>query len=189
MTLFSACLVNSLYFCFEKSPVWQNIILYRMKKPLIDQVDREIIEILKIDATITNKEIARRVSLTPGPCLTRVQKLWKNKVLLSTHVRVNLDLFGFPVAALVEVGILEQESATFEQFCMEQINVTDLHALGNVFGNIPLSRYMLTYHTNDTEFDTAALAKKWESIPGIVTLNVTRIRKTMKVCGAEISES
>ena len=159
-----------------------------MKKPLIDQVDREIIEILKIDATITNKEIAKRVSLTPGPCLTRVQKLWKNKVLLSTHVRVNLDLFGFPDAALVEVGILEQESAAFERFCLEQENVTDLHALGSVFGTIPLSRYMLTYHTSDKEFDAAALAKKWESIPGIVSLNVSRIRKTMKVCGAEISE-
>ncbi len=39
----------------------------------LDAIDIRILEVLQDDAAITNVELARRVGLTPSPCLARVR--------------------------------------------------------------------------------------------------------------------
>ena len=47
----------------------------------IDRVDRKILSFLQQDATMTIKEIARRVHLSPTPCWKRIQRLEENGVI------------------------------------------------------------------------------------------------------------
>ena len=47
----------------------------------IDRVDRNILSFLQQDATMTIKEIARRVHLSPTPCWKRIQRLEENGVI------------------------------------------------------------------------------------------------------------
>lgn len=43
----------------------------------IDSVDLKILEQLQEDSSLTNVELARRVHLSPSPCLMRVKALEK----------------------------------------------------------------------------------------------------------------
>ncbi|MDD9811253.1 MAG: Lrp/AsnC family transcriptional regulator [Gammaproteobacteria bacterium] len=47
----------------------------------MDRVDRKILSFLQQDATMTIKEIARRVHLSPTPCWKRIQRLEENGVI------------------------------------------------------------------------------------------------------------
>ena len=43
--------------------------------PDLDNTDRKILNALQADSSISNVELARRVHLSPSPCLARVRRL------------------------------------------------------------------------------------------------------------------
>ena len=52
-----------------------------MKKKKIDLLDISILNILKDRTEITNKDLAKKVELSEGPALVRVQRLWEGGIL------------------------------------------------------------------------------------------------------------
>src|SRR5690625_7715777 len=60
----------------------------------IDDLDRAIIAELEQDARLSNLELARRVGLTPAPCVRRVQKLGQAGVIEGYHAKVNAKASG-----------------------------------------------------------------------------------------------
>jgi predicted ArsR family transcriptional regulator len=46
-----------------------------MRGPKLDRIDRQILALLQSDGRMTNIELARRVGISPPPCLRRVRTL------------------------------------------------------------------------------------------------------------------
>jgi Lrp/AsnC family transcriptional regulator, leucine-responsive regulatory protein len=71
-----------------------------MPKYTFDALDRRIIAELQADARLTNVELAKKVGLSPSPCLRRVKRLEKAGVIegyrgLLTRERVGLGMTVF----------------------------------------------------------------------------------------------
>ena len=49
----------------------------------LDRIDRNILRELQRNGRISNVELAKRVGLSPTPCLERVKRLEKKKVIKS----------------------------------------------------------------------------------------------------------
>jgi DNA-binding Lrp family transcriptional regulator len=79
----------------------------------LDAIDREILFQLERDGRMSNVELARRVGLTPPPCLRRVKRLEEAGVI--SGYRATVD----PVAT----------GRSFEVIVSVEINVTDLGTL------------------------------------------------------------
>jgi DNA-binding Lrp family transcriptional regulator len=79
----------------------------------LDAIDREILFHLERDGRLSNVELARRVGLTPPPCLRRVKRLEEAGVI--SGYRATVD----PVAT----------GRSFEVIVSVEINVTDLGTL------------------------------------------------------------
>jgi len=47
----------------------------------LDSIDLAIIAVLQDDASMENQELARRVNLSPAPCLRRVRRLKEDGVI------------------------------------------------------------------------------------------------------------
>jgi len=82
----------------------------------IDATDRRILEILQNDSGITNVELARRVHLSPSPCLARVKALERAGVIrgyvaLADPVRLGLNLNVF-----IQVSLEKQIDAELARF-------------------------------------------------------------------------
>lgn len=82
----------------------------------MDLVDREILQLLQQDASLTARELAEHVGLTPTPCWRRVQNLEASgvitrRVALVDHAAVNLD-----VTALVQIRTNNHSAEWLEQF-------------------------------------------------------------------------
>jgi len=82
----------------------------------VDLVDREIVQLLQQDASLTARELAEHVGLTPTPCWRRVQNLEATGVItrqvaLVDPAKVNLD-----VTALVQIRTNNHTAEWLSQF-------------------------------------------------------------------------
>src|SRR5262245_39271422 len=64
----------------------------------LDDFDRRILDILSTDARISNAELARRIGLSPAPCLRRVQALEGAGIIQSYVARVDTAALNLVIA-------------------------------------------------------------------------------------------
>ena len=82
----------------------------------LDSTDFRILESLQQDASLTNVELAGRVSLSPSPTLSRVKKLEADGVISRYVALVDPHALGLKVNVFVRVSLEKQEAAALEHF-------------------------------------------------------------------------
>mgnify|MGYP003328607988 CR=1 FL=1 len=63
----------------------------------LDNTDRKILEILQLNAKITNAQLAKDISLSPAPTLERVKKLENSGIIRSYHASLDKEKIGLGV--------------------------------------------------------------------------------------------
>ena len=58
------------------------------RSPELDSVDWVILELLQVDATLPNKDIAATVGVAPSTCLERIRRLRRNGTIVATRAHV-----------------------------------------------------------------------------------------------------
>ncbi|UUN27924.1 Lrp/AsnC family transcriptional regulator [Streptomyces sp. FIT100] len=73
----------------------------------LDALDQAILSHLRADGRLSNVELAKRVGLTPAPCLRRVKRLEEAGVITGYRARVDAEAAGraFEVVVAVEIGV------------------------------------------------------------------------------------
>ncbi len=82
----------------------------------LDAIDIRILAELQEDATLTNVELARRVGLSPSPCLARVRALEQSGVILRRVTLLNPLSFGANLSVFVQVTLDKQVEARLGAF-------------------------------------------------------------------------
>lgn len=72
-------------------------------KPVIDQIDRKIVECLREDSRLSMREIGLRVHLSGQAVANRIAALEDAGVLKRFTINVDCPEFGFPVHVLVRI--------------------------------------------------------------------------------------
>jgi DNA-binding Lrp family transcriptional regulator len=94
-----------------------------MKKRDIDAKDIEILNILKEDANVTNKDLAQKLHLSEGPTLVRVQNLFKKGVIKRYVAEPNYGYFGYTYEVATLVRIFKEFSGEFVNRVLKYPNV------------------------------------------------------------------
>ena len=82
----------------------------------LDDIDRRILRELQKDGRIQNNELAKRVGLSPSPCLRRV-KLLEERGVVDRYVAVlDQSKVGLKMSLFVRVWLLAQDTETIEAF-------------------------------------------------------------------------
>ena len=71
----------------------------------MDELDSEIIRLLQADARLSNRELARRLSVAPSTCLERVRALTRRGVIRGYHADIDLGALNRGVQALIAVQV------------------------------------------------------------------------------------
>ena len=74
--------------------------------PVLDDIDRQILDLLQLDARRTVRDIASRVGLTVAPTKRRIDRLQSTGVFEGYTVRVNLAKAGSGLEAVVELRVV-----------------------------------------------------------------------------------
>lgn len=82
----------------------------------LDEIDKRIIRELQCDGRIQNNELAKRVGLSPSPCLRRV-KLLEEAGIISRYVAViDQTKVGLRLSMFARVWLTAQDSETIDLF-------------------------------------------------------------------------
>ncbi len=98
----------------------------------IDSTDLRILTELQNDSSLTNIELARRVHLSPSPCLTRVKSLEAAGVITRYVALVNPKQLGLTLSVFISISLKEQSNsalAEFEQRIAEHDEVMECYLM------------------------------------------------------------
>ena len=82
----------------------------------IDNIDRKILNELQLDCSITNVELARRVHLSPSPCLARVRALEARKLIRSYVALLDPKQLGLHLNVFISISLKQQSRKALQAF-------------------------------------------------------------------------
>ncbi|MGJ0119022.1 Lrp/AsnC family transcriptional regulator [Williamsia sp. MIQD14] len=100
----------------------------------LDDLDRAILLELRADARLSNVELARRVGLTPAPCLRRVKRLEDDGVIAGYRARIDPEASGRPLTVLLSVEISMTRRQTVEEFESTVAGYDEVTEMRRLFG-------------------------------------------------------
>ena len=87
-----------------------------LNTPLLDDLDRRILEQIQRDSSLTNQELAARVHASPPTCLRRVRRLVEAGIIVRQVALVDPAKLGASLTAIVEVTLDVQAAEQMTAF-------------------------------------------------------------------------
>ncbi|UDF30895.1 UNVERIFIED_ORG: Lrp/AsnC family transcriptional regulator [Roseateles sp. XES5] len=82
----------------------------------LDEIDRRILRELQQDGRLQNIELARRVGLSPSPCLRRVKLLEEAGIIGRYVAVVDQAKVGLKLSMFARISLTAQDAETIEHF-------------------------------------------------------------------------
>ncbi|MFE6646068.1 Lrp/AsnC family transcriptional regulator [Nocardioides sp. NPDC057772] len=130
----------------------------------IDDLDRAIIAELEEDARLSNAELARRVGLTPAPCLRRVQRLEADGVIRGYHARIDPKSGGRGFEVIVAIDIAVNDGKTIEDFETAAVAIPEVTEMRRMLGQ---PDYYLRVQVADPEAYEALILGTISRLPAV----------------------
>lgn len=140
----------------------------------LDAIDREILYHLRRDGRLTNVELAKRVGLTPPPCLRRVKRLEEAGVITGYRAEIDAGAVGRALEVLVDVEVHATDSATVQAFEETVAGYDEVIEFRRLFGR---PDYFLRVAVADHAAFEAFLTGKLTGLAGVLR---TESHLTMK---------
>lgn len=132
-------------------------------KPL-DRTDRRILECLQDDGRISNVALARKVNLTPTPCLERVKRLERDGYIRGYTALLEPEMVGAGLLVFVEIDLLRTSPDVFREFRKEAGKLPEILECHLVSGNFD---YLIKARVRDMQQYRELLGEKILSLPGV----------------------
>jgi Lrp/AsnC family leucine-responsive transcriptional regulator len=138
------------------------------KKPqspkTLDRIDRRILECLQNDGRISNVQLARKVNLTPTPCIERVKRLERQGFILGYTAILNPELVNASLLVFVEIDLSHKSPDAFKKFREEARKLPEIMECHLVSGNFD---YLIKARVSDMKTYRKLLGEKILSLPGV----------------------
>jgi len=85
----------------------------------LDKLDRKILKVLQEDGRIAMKDLAERVGLTVTPCIERVKRMERDRVITGYYARLDPAQLGAALLVFVEITLGNKSGNMFDQFRRE----------------------------------------------------------------------
>jgi DNA-binding Lrp family transcriptional regulator len=99
-------------------------------RPLIDETDRRILEVLAVEARIANNALAERVGIAPSTCLGRVRALVASGVIRGFYADIDPEAVGHPLQAIIGVRLQADARGVIHSFARRLAGMPEVR---NVF--------------------------------------------------------
>lgn len=111
--------------------------MYSLNKSVkkLDRIDRKILVELQKDGRLANVELARRVGLSPTPCLERVRKLEAEGFILGYNAQVDPHKVGAALLVFVEITLSKTSPEDFDEFSKAVQKLTEIQECHLVSGS------------------------------------------------------
>ena len=144
----------------------------------LDAVDREILLQLRLDGRLSNVELARRIGLTPPPCLRRVKRLEQAGVIAGYRAVIDPAAVGRGLEVLAEVEVSATDLRSVQAFEATVAAYGEVIEFRRMFGR---PDYFIRIAVADHAAYEAFLTGKLIGLPGVLRVESYLTMKTIKV--------
>jgi len=130
-----------------------------MRGPRLDRIDRRILQLLQANGRMTNIALARRVGISPPPCLRRMRALEAAGLIRGYHADLAPEALGFAVTVFAQIGLAsqaERDLKAFEDLVVSWPEVREAHMLAG-----------------ETDFLLKIVAPDWDSYQRFLSAKLT----------------
>jgi Lrp/AsnC family leucine-responsive transcriptional regulator len=135
----------------------------RKPRPL-DRIDRKILDCLQQNGRLANVSLARKVNLTPTPCMERVKRLERDGYIRGYTALLEPSLVNAGLLVFVEIDLLRTSPDAFRSFRREAKKLPELLECHLVSGNFD---YLLKARVRDMQEYRTLLGEKILALPGV----------------------
>ncbi|QDP02372.1 winged helix-turn-helix transcriptional regulator [Thalassotalea sp. PS06] len=96
------------------------------KQRTLDRIDLTILDTLQKDGRISNVELAKKVNLSPSPCLDRVKRLESEGYVKRYGAILNAEKLNIPMSAFIQVTLDRTTADVFNDFRDEVVNIKEV---------------------------------------------------------------
>jgi Lrp/AsnC family leucine-responsive transcriptional regulator len=130
----------------------------------LDQIDKKILKEIQRDGRLSNVELAKRVNLSPSPCLERVRRLEREGYITHYAAIVDPRKLNAGLLVFIEVSLDRTSQDVFSMFkeaVVELEEVMECHMIAGGFD------YLLKVRLRDMIDYRRFLGSSIDSLPGI----------------------
>ena len=131
---------------------------------VLDRTDKKILECLQVDGRISNVQLARKVNLTPTPCIERVKRLERQGYIRGYTAILDPALVNASLLVFVEINLLHNSPDAFRDFSEEARRLPEIMDCHLVSGNFD---YLIKARVSDMKAYRELLGEKILSLPGV----------------------
>ena len=142
---------------------------------MIDETDRQILDILQKDARTSNAEVARRVGMAPSAVFERIRKLEERGVITGYTARLDPHALGLGLLAFVLVRSDEKLGAPETEARLAEIpEVQEVHHIAGE------DCFLVKVRAADTESLGRLLRERFGAIETVRSTKTTIVLQTIK---------
>ncbi len=134
------------------------------KAESLDRIDRRILKELQDDGRLANVELARRVGLSPTPCLERVRRLESHGFIVGYSAHLNPHRLEAALLVFVEIRLSRTSPDVFEDFKSAVVDLPQILECHLVSGDFD---YLLKARVADMKAYRELLGEALLTLPGV----------------------
>ncbi len=143
----------------------------------LDAIDRTILRELQSDGRLTNVELAKRVRLSPSPCLRRVRALEEGGYITGYRAELGRAAMHRGLRVFVMVSLTSQRQETLAAFEAAVAQLDDVLGAHLMAGE---ADYLLQVAVADLDAYQAFFTRRLGELPGVASLRSLVAMKTVK---------
>ncbi|HYC03831.1 MAG TPA: Lrp/AsnC ligand binding domain-containing protein [Azospirillaceae bacterium] len=147
----------------------------------LDRIDLNILRILQEDGRLANVELARRVNLSPTPCLERVRRLERDGFIRGYAALLDPGLLERGLMAFIEVRLDRTTPDVFQIFADAVARLDEIQECHMVAGGFD---YLIKVRVADMAAYRAFLGDKLSSIQGVSQTHTYMVMEEVKATHA-----
>ncbi len=144
---------------------------------VLDKIDRRVLDLLKENAKLSNKEIAHEIGLTVTPTFERIKRLERNGVITGYTINVDKKKIGKGLKVICQVSLRAHNLDLLQGFEDQIIHLSEVSACYHIAGDYD---YLLSIEVMDMDEYQHFLKEKLASIPNIANVQSSFVLSTMK---------
>lgn len=136
-------------------------------KPL-DSIDKKILCILQEEGRISNADLAKRINLSPTPCLERVRRLERDGYILGYRAELCPEKMRAAFITYMTVSLTRTSEDVFEKFARRVQKLDEVADCAMVGGGFD---YILKIRTETMNEFRKFMAEKLATLPEVAQTN------------------
>lgn len=139
----------------------------------IDDKDIEILKHLLVDARQSARQLSQRLDVSTVTMISRIKKLEEKKIIKGYSARLDHDLLGYDITAIIEIKTTQGKMLEIEEIIAKKVNVISVYDITGDADTLVVAKFK-------NRSSLSSFVKKLSTIPNIENTVTHVVLNTIK---------